>query len=98
MNINTNIKADLILLDSVLTGASIQNCIHTASNQSLEHVYDGQEYYLSDGGYSRLVFNYDSKFFVTSNSLDMVKKNWGTLLAQTIVARLETAINNLTEG
>lgn len=40
-------------------------------------VYGGTEYYLADGGYSRVVVDSESrKLFLTSNSRDEVKKRW----------------------
>jgi len=41
-----------------------------------DFIYSQIEYYLSDGGYSRVCLNMHGKLFLTSNSLEKVKNNW----------------------
>ena len=57
-------------------------------NQMLEVLYGGQEYYLNDGGYSRLVLREAPPDYsnvtvsYTSNSTDRVKGAWDSAMAE----------------
>jgi hypothetical protein len=80
-------------LDVILTGKSPAEAIHTSVNQIRnvrDMIEDGVEYYLSDGGYSRifigLKYDEDSKqevirFSLTDNSTSKVKLNWNHSVA-----------------
>jgi hypothetical protein len=87
----TDIKELLVQLDMALTGHSRRNCEHTAKNQSFER---GASYYLSDGGYSRVVVGFES-IFVTGNSLDRVKQAWSRPDVQKIVAAISAAVEEV---
>jgi hypothetical protein len=68
-------------LDNFLTNKTYNDVCHTSHSQkfSEERFLLGSSsiYYLSDGGYSRIGFNHDTKkLFLTSNSLNRPKKNW----------------------
>lgn len=70
-------KRFMIALDMVLTGHSLQDCVHTANctKKSPEDLLTGNIYYLSDGGYSRIAWDlfHDRGIFVCSESLQRVK-------------------------
>lgn len=70
-------------LDFKLTGKAKSEFERQKSDADiLESLYDGREYYLNDGGYSRVALrpgppNYDSlTISYTSNSTDRVKSAW----------------------
>jgi len=92
--------ADLIIrLDMLLTGKTREQAEHTARTSSrdladpLSFIMDGDsEYYLSDGGYSRLVVTEEGKTWVTSNSLQRVKDAWGTPEAQALASAIGRAV------
>lgn len=72
----TDFQAAMIELDMVLTGKDRERCEHTAMTQAASvEEWLGREYYLSDGGYSRVMLS-ESSMWVTSNSLDRVKTAW----------------------
>lgn len=83
---NGTLKDMLVGLDCFLTGADYETALHTfeCSPSKMADFLNGREYYLSDGGYSRLVCKFDThengehfcKLFLTSNSLDETKANW----------------------
>lgn len=73
----------LVRMDCILTGRPEKDAMHMARNQA--HFFDdpttflssSREYYLSDGGYSRLIFDELAEGFrLTSNSRDPVKQVW----------------------
>lgn len=69
----------LAFLDAALTGKSWKDVCHNNSSQSmiLEDFCFGKEYYLSDGGYSRIFWSPDdNKLVLTSNSRQEVKDAW----------------------
>lgn len=65
----------LIEIDCMLTEKDRERAIHTAK-QGVEDFLEGREYYLSDGGYSRLVFREPDRIFVTGNSTEKVKRKF----------------------
>lgn len=70
----SNLKEQLIFLDCALTGKTQADAIHMSKNQDITR---DRLYYLSDGGYSRIVFNDDTcKIFLASESTDKVKTAW----------------------
>lgn len=80
-----------IRMDCILTGKPEQDAVHMARNQS--HFFDDPssflsssgEYYLSDGGYSRLIFSEVSEEFrLTSNSRNAVKQVWQTRVVKNL--------------
>lgn len=74
----TPLQTVMACLDGFLTGKDARKCSHTASQQpaTVEAWALRPEWYLSDGGYSRIWLGEDGHIFVTSNSTDLVKKNW----------------------
>lgn len=82
----------LIKIDCVLTGKPEQDAAHMARNQSAffddaSRFVTSREYYLSDGGYSRLQFDeIAEEFRLSSNSRDQVKAVWHSGAAKDLVA------------
>lgn len=67
-------------LDIALTGES-SHCDRHAGQmrnkpKSVEEWYNRPEWYLSDGGYSRIWLDEDGHIFLTSNSTDKTKAAW----------------------
>ena len=75
------LSEQIVWLDCFLTGASHHDAKHTNKNSiithDLENFLEGDCYYLSDGGYSRIFLNFDGKLCLEVVSTDKVKKNWG---------------------
>ena len=77
-------------LDCALTGHSPTDVVKQMHHYpvSLEHWIkqapsSNLDWYLSDGGYSRLAWSWDDKdLFLTSNSRSEVKANWDAALPQ----------------
>jgi len=98
----TNEFAELFIrLDMALTGKERTQAERTASHS--RHVLtdpityvtsNEREYYLSDGGYSRIVANDEGKVWVTSNSLQRVKDAWNTPEAQELASLIGKAITD----
>jgi len=98
----TDLLSKMAKLDSVLTGKSWQTVTLKAWHYRdkfkdpeylFSFVYGSDIYYLSDGGYSRVVVdNQSGKLFPTSNSLDRVKNNWKTDEAQVVIKDIENDI------
>ena len=86
----TRLRSHLIDLDMTLTGKSRGEAEHMARGQKPDPFGDNV-YYLSDGGYSRVVLHWDGGVNLTSSSLDRVKEAWRHPDAVEIVA----AISNL---
>lgn len=80
----------LVALDRQLTGNTEQRALQMVSQ--LEDPYQyiwGAEYYLSDGGYSRVYLDMSrGRVLLTSNSLAKPKENWETPAVQNIVFEL----------
>ena len=75
----SNLRYALLDLDCSLTGVQYTRGLQTAelSSCSDDDFLHGREYYLSDGGYSRVVFNpLSENLFLTSNSRNEVKAKW----------------------
>ncbi|MHC4301504.1 MAG: hypothetical protein ACYS7Y_29910 [Planctomycetota bacterium] len=66
----------LMYLDCALTGCEWKAAAHTQRSQGVQRFLGGEEYYLSDGGYSRIVFGCSLQVFLTSNSLDSAREAW----------------------
>lgn len=98
----TDLLRKMAKLDSVLTGKNWQTVTQQAwhyrdkfkdPEYMFSFVYGSDIYYLSDGGYSRVVVDDQSgKLFPTSNSLDRVKNNWKTDEAQVVIKDIENDI------
>jgi len=73
-------KELITYLDCALTGKPYKDCLHTFNNSSCktpEEFFWNKIYYLSDGGYSRLVFSdYDGEVLLSNDSLPKVKEAW----------------------
>jgi hypothetical protein len=67
----------MVALDAMLTGKSEEQVAQQIHHKpdSVEKWWKRGEWYLSDGGYSRLWLN-EEKIFVTDNSLERVKESW----------------------
>lgn len=77
----TEFQWAMLRLDAALTQTcDIEHVAHTVSAchfRTPEAWIDrGGEWYLSDGGYSRVVYGEDGKLFLTSNSTDKAKARW----------------------
>ena len=81
----------MIQLDMALTGKARHVAEHTASGQGFDPV-EHRIYYLSDGGYSRVVVNDDCQLSLTSSSLDRVKQAWSQPDVQTLIAAISNAL------
>ena len=77
-------------LDQMLTGNSEQEALRMSNQvESLEKYLGGSQYYLSDGGYSRVYISLlEDVVFVTSNSLERVKSAWETPAVQNLIKGL----------
>lgn len=91
------IAVDLWLLDTLLTGKDARNYKGGPDSIGVElegFIEGGREFYLSDGGYSRVCYSYVTKLlFLTSNSRDDVRARWGA--ASSITDRIERNIRAL---
>ena len=89
----------MIALDQLLTGKSEKECARMSNQvEDLEKYLSGSEYYLSDGGYSRVYLSIlEDQVFVTSNSLDKVKDNWKTSAVQNLIEGLMILIRHIQE-
>ncbi|MGY3581537.1 hypothetical protein ACVIGB_000391 [Bradyrhizobium sp. USDA 4341] len=82
----------LIRIDCTLTGRPVSDAAHMAHNQAsffedLTKFVTSREYYLSDGGYSRLLFDeIEEKFRLSSNSRDQIKAVWKSGAVEDLVA------------
>lgn len=73
----------LLALDYKLTGKKAEAASQLRTIRLDEYEWIDRELYLSDGGYSRVVFNYDTgRLFLTSNSLDTTKARWESALEE----------------
>ena len=77
METDEKLKDMVLFLDSALTGKNWHTVNHTWNvyNRSPDWFINRGEYYLSDGGYSRIIFG-RTGLFLTSNSRDEVKAAW----------------------
>lgn len=86
--------ADLLpLLDHLLTGRPLAQTRHMARQQQrlldpLELLFDNDAYYLSDGGYSRVLVNADSQLALSGVSRSAVKERWNDPAVQHIVGQI----------
>jgi len=94
------LRQALAALDFKLTGnAKHANERPKSDADILEALYDGREYYLNDGGYSRVILkpsepDYEQlQAFYTSNSTDTVKQAWESAVAER--QAVESAANEL---
>lgn len=94
------LKQALAALDFKLTGNERRSLERPKTNKDyLAFLYDNQEYYLNDGGYSRVVArpvapNYQKLSLIyTSNSTDKVKSAWTSASAE--IQAVENAANAL---
>lgn len=87
-----NLTSFLVALDQLLTGHTEKEARAMVNQLDEPEKYlSGAEYYLSDGGYSRLYISVasDEINLGTLNRLDKVKKNWQTLPVRTLVIGLK---------
>ncbi|MHC4640106.1 MAG: hypothetical protein ACYS32_00575 [Planctomycetota bacterium] len=88
-------KDQVIYLDCALTGKNYKDALHMWNNQKLHHnpiewLYE-PEYYLSDGGYSRMGFSeMNRRLFLTSNSRKEVAESWKN--CKELIADVENSI------
>lgn len=77
-------------IDYSLTGKSPQGM---KTYPSLIDFIEGDIFYLSDGGYSRIMFDYENKkIFLTSESREEVKKNFDLPKTQGLIGQTEILI------
>lgn len=92
-----SLREKVAYLDAALTSSSWSVVQHTQRSSelrneeaALEWAVGGREYYLSDGGYSRIVVSdMDGRLFLTSNSRPQVKEAWGR--CRELIADVEAA-------
>jgi hypothetical protein len=73
----------LLALDRALTGKEAPATSELRSVRLEDWEWIDRELYLSDGGYSRVVFSLDTgRLFLTSNSLDSTKARWDSALEE----------------
>ncbi len=91
---SVQITIDFWLLDAVLTGHDPRSGRGDPDKWvSLEDLFYGREYYLSDGGYSRVFYSFEhQQLFLTSNSRPEVVAKWNAHAASVIRRRLETRL------
>jgi len=66
--------------------------------RSIMRFLDEKEWYLSDGGYSRISYSWNQhSIFLTSNSLDKPKERWTTVEAQEKIMQINEIINQAIE-
>lgn len=81
-------------LDAALTGRGEKEVFHTASNTMYRTAKEwvlnapAEVYYLSDGGYSRIVVSESFKIRLSDNSREEVKQAWGR--CRELIADVET--------
>jgi len=97
-----DIRELMIGLDMALTSKSRHEAEHTARTQGDFGLLGERIYYLSDGGYSRVVIS-DAEWprvhlFVASESLGQVKKAWKRDDVQRLVAAIEATISASVEN
>jgi hypothetical protein len=74
----TDLNDTLFFLASALTGKTDREVFASIHERSVNSLVDGQEFYLPDGGYSRIVVSaFSGKAFLTDNSREAVKEAWG---------------------
>ena len=83
------------MLDAALTGKGSQDVAQTWRNKPRHHEpanwFEAGEYYLSDGGYSRVFWSIWSECLcLTSNSTDAVKARWAN--CKELIADVEAEI------
>ena len=99
-------KNKITYLDCALTQKKYRDVLRTYNNQKhlhdpLEWV-DSQEYYLSDGGYSRIVCHWDGddpetiRLSLTSNSTNATKTAWER--CKELISDAEEAIRTAVEN
>jgi hypothetical protein len=87
--------ADLLPeLDHLLTGNPLAQSRQMARQQQrlldpLELLTDNDAYYLSDGGYSRVLVNADSRLALSGVSRTAVKQRWNDAAVQHIVRQID---------
>lgn len=87
----TNLNDTLFFLVSALTGKSDREVSSSLHERNINSLLDGQEFYLPDGGYSRIVVSaFTGKAFLTDNSREPVKQAWQR--CQELVSDLETHV------
>lgn len=83
----------MVRLDCALTGnpaARVEQQMHHRPASVLEWWERGREWYLSDGGYSRVWLGEDGHLFLGGNSLDTVKAAWPNCTA--LIAPIEAMV------
>lgn len=91
----------LVSLDMHLTGKDRQTCLHARRNSGIRQPADflfgpaDRAYYLSDGGYSRLVWRGELEGYLdlTSHSRDEVKAKFAEHRARPLVAAVEAHVH-----
>lgn len=95
----SDLKELVVRLDTLLVGKP--EAAEQAARQQAHRLSDpvsfavGGEYYLSDGGYSRIVFHeLSGRLSLTSNSRDAVKAQWDVQEVQDAVVAIESIVRN----
>jgi hypothetical protein len=89
----TPFQEKMAQLDAALTRKSWHDVSHTARTQKFtaDRFIDRDIYYLSDGGYSRICYDWESgRIFLDSVSLQTTKDNWASCAG--LIAEVETFI------
>ena len=85
-----NLIAALNALAVALTGKPIAE---NTLDSNVEWLLEGQECYLPDGGYSRVVVGWEGNAWLTSNSTQAVKDAWARCATE--IANLEQAVREV---
>jgi len=88
-------KNYLISLDQLLTGRPRLECVRTSDQfTDLYQFMGGYEYYLSNGGYSRIFLDiYSNQIFLSVHSLDYSKNRWKSEQVQDLINGLKKHIS-----
>lgn len=94
MTLDEQLTIDLWILDALLTGKDPRSGRGNEDKLvTCEKFFNGELFYLSDGGYSRVRYNeMDAIVTLTSESSDCVKDKWGFLPVITVRFRIERRI------
>ena len=85
----------ICFLDCALTRCSYQVALQSYRNNDPLWIENHREYYLSDGGYSRIVFNDRGSLFLTDNSSPRAKVQM--TYCQELIADIEKELRQIAD-
>jgi hypothetical protein len=93
MTIDEQLTVDLWLLDALLTEHDSRSGRRDPDKLvTMERFQAGEQFYLSDGGYSRVFCNYTGVVHLTDKSRTEVKARWHRDAAQRVILRIEQRV------